>query len=88
MLGAEIHIDEDIRPDCLLFGETQSRIIVTVDRVNADQLVDLCSKNDIPFSAIGIVGGDKLGINDIVSLPLSDMESAYYESLGKLMAKA
>jgi len=88
MKGAEIYLDENIRPDCLLFGETQSRIIVSVDRNNGEKLVALCANNDIPVSAIGKVGGDFLKINDLVRLPLSEMKSAFYESLGKLMAKA
>ena len=73
---------------CLLFGETQSRLIVSVNHGDGEKLVDLCSKNNIPVSAIGTVGGDRLSINDIVDLPLTEMLPAYYESLGKLMAKA
>ena len=87
-IGAEIHINDDLRADCLLFGETQSRIIVSVDKNNGEKLVELCVKNNIPISAIGKVGGDRLTINNIVNLPLSDMLPAYYDSLGKLMAKA
>jgi len=87
-IGAQIHIDDDLRADCLLFGETQSRIIVSVDKNNGEKLVELCVKNNIPISAIGKVGGDRLTINNIVNLPLSDMLPAFYDSLGKLMAKA
>jgi len=87
-IGAQIHIDEELRADCLLFGETQSRIIVSVDKNDGEKLVELCIKNNVPVSAIGKVGGDKLSINDIVSVSLTDMIPAFYESLGKLMAKA
>ncbi len=87
-IGAEIHIDEERRADCLLCGETQSRIIVSVDKNDGEKLVELCVKNNIPISAIGKVGGDNLSINDIVNLPLSDIIPAFYDSLGKLMAKA
>lgn len=87
-IGAQIHIDEELRADCLLFGETQSRIIVSVDKNDGEKLVELCIKNNVPISAIGKVGGDRFSINDIIDLPLTDMIPAFYESLGKLMAKA
>ena len=87
-IGAKIHIDENLRADCLLFGETQSRIIVSVDKSEGEKLVELCANNNIPISAIGKVGGDILSINDIIDLPLTEMIPAFYDSLGKLMAKA
>ncbi len=87
-IGATVHIDDELRPDCLLFGETQSRIIVSVNKNDGEKLVELCANNNVPISAIGKVGGDVLSINDIVKLSLSDMLPAFYDSLGKLMAKA
>jgi phosphoribosylformylglycinamidine synthase subunit PurL len=88
MIGASIKIDEDIRTDCLLFGETQSRIIVTTKKENGAKLVDLCVKNNIPVASIGIVGGDKFAINDLIDLPLSELSDAYYNSLPKILSKA
>ena len=88
MIGASIRIDDDIRTDCLLFGETQSRIIVSTDREDGEKLVDLCVANDVPVSAIGTVGGGSLSINDQINLPLDLLEDAYYNSLPRLLAKA
>ena len=88
MLGAEISLDDDIRADCLLFGETQSRIIVTVKPDDGEKLVDICAKNNIPVAAIGRVGGDRLTINDLIDLKLADLAESFYESMGKLLARA
>jgi len=88
MNGAEVFLDDAIRTDCLLFGETQSRIVVTVDSGDAEALFDLCVENHVPIAAIGTVGGPRLKINDLVDIPLSDLEDAYYNSLPKILAKA
>lgn len=88
MIGASVRIEEDMRHDCILFGETQSRIVVTVDSKNGEKLVDLCIKNNVPVSAIGMVGGDDLTINEMVAVSLKAMHDAYYNSLPKMLAKA
>ncbi len=87
MTGASVELSDEIRPDCLLFGETQSRVIVSVSEDNAGRLVEHCVQNDIPFSALGRVGGDRLKIGGFIDLPLADMETAYYDSLKKLLER-
>jgi phosphoribosylformylglycinamidine synthase len=87
MIGAEIYLDDEIRPDCLLFGETQSRIIVTISRDSGERLVDHCVKAGVPVAAIGRVGGNVLKINDLINLPLGEMKTAYYNSLKTLLER-
>ncbi len=87
-IGAKISLDENFRPDALLFNEVQSRIIVSVAEENGEKLVELCAKNDIPVSAIGRVGGDNLIIDNLINLPLEKMSDAYYNSLPRILAKA
>jgi phosphoribosylformylglycinamidine synthase len=88
MIGASINLDDDIRADCLLFGETQSRIIVSVNPADGEKLVDIFIKNGVPISAIGRVGGDSLVINNQINLSLIKMSGAYYNSLPQILAKA
>ncbi len=88
MRGAIIKLDDRIRPDCLLFGETQSRIIVSVHKDEAARLTDAFMKANIPIKLIGEVGGNALRINDYISVPLTRMAEAYYESLRKILARA
>ena len=42
----------------------------------------------MPVSAIGMVGGDDLTINEMVAVSLKAMHDAYYNSLPKMLAKA
>jgi phosphoribosylformylglycinamidine synthase len=63
MIGAYVDIQSDIRIDSLLFGETQSRIIVTVSRENEQKMKKIAIANKVVISELGKVGGDKLIIN-------------------------
>ena len=55
-IGALIDLSDDIRPDALLFGETQSRIIITVTPENVKALEDAAKTMNTPVKVIGKVG--------------------------------
>lgn len=54
-LGFDINTDEDIRKDAFLFGESQSRIVVSVSEEKLDDFINLVSDNEIEFSNLGEV---------------------------------
>ena len=49
-----------IRHDALLFGESQSRILVSLPDSNLKEFEKISSKREVPFSMVGKVGGDRL----------------------------
>jgi len=61
-LGCTVSLKDSIRTDALFFGETQSRIIVTVEPENLDTVLDLAGKRNIPITRIGKVNGQKIFI--------------------------
>lgn len=62
-IGCRVDIPDEIRTDALLFGETQSRIIVTVKRPHLQELLDLAQKREVEARVMGKTGGDKLIIH-------------------------
>ncbi|MDD5635938.1 MAG: phosphoribosylformylglycinamidine synthase subunit PurL, partial [Atribacterota bacterium] len=76
-LGAEIELETNIRSDCSLFGESQSRIIVSVHHENTGKLIKFAQKEGIPIKKIGHVKGDNLKINQWVNLPVEKMEKVW-----------
>ncbi|MDD4896878.1 MAG: phosphoribosylformylglycinamidine synthase subunit PurL, partial [Atribacterota bacterium] len=76
-LGAEVELKSDIRSDCCLFGETQSRIIVSIDPSNIDNFIKIARSDKIPFQRIGMVKGNHLKINQWVNLPLEELEKSW-----------
>ncbi|MCI0407868.1 MAG: AIR synthase-related protein, partial [Acidobacteria bacterium] len=63
MLGAEVKLPAGKRLDALLFGESQSRILLSLQKANLPKLEKICQERDAPFSVVGAVGGNRLKIS-------------------------
>jgi phosphoribosylformylglycinamidine synthase len=60
-LGAEVTLDaRGLRRDSLLFGESQSRIILSVKSSDLEVLKGLADQAEVPLSVLGYVGGRNL----------------------------
>ncbi len=73
------------RADFALFGEDQSRIILTSDSRNVRAICEIARKNEVPCEAIGLVGGGVLCIGEDIEISCVEMKKAYYESLESVM---
>ncbi|MFN8545857.1 MAG: phosphoribosylformylglycinamidine synthase subunit PurL [Candidatus Binatia bacterium] len=69
-LGARITVEPGMRADALLFGESQSRILVSVRRKHLGRFRELARRDDVPFEALGEVRGKSLVIGDLVDVPV------------------
>jgi len=58
--GARIELEEGLRPDALLFGESPGRVIAATR--DAEALTSLAREHGIPARRIGTTGGDRLAI--------------------------
>ncbi len=56
-LGFRIDSDHEIRKDAFLFGESQSRVVVSVAPENEGALAELLAQTDVAFSLLGEVIG-------------------------------
>jgi len=63
LLGAEVVLPAGKRLDALLFGESQSRILVSLQKASLPKLEKICQERDAPFSVLGTVGGNRLKIS-------------------------
>lgn len=73
--------DKEIRPDSLLFGESQSRIILTCSAENKDKILQLAKNLNVNAVVIGKVGGQRLAIEDKINLPLSELSDVWRNSI-------
>ncbi|CUS96846.1 phosphoribosylformylglycinamidine synthase subunit PurL [Candidatus Chrysopegis kryptomonas] len=88
MLGCEVKLRDEIRPDFLLFGEGQSRIIVTVERENFDKFAKICEKNQVPYSVIGVVTAQKkFKINGLIEVDVEKIADVYYNTIRRIMER-
>lgn len=61
--GFEIETESDVRKDAYLFGEAQSRVVVSVNPDKEDAFLDVITKHDVDFSSIGIVTSSMIYID-------------------------
>jgi phosphoribosylformylglycinamidine synthase len=84
-LGAQINLGDNLRLDCLLFGETQSRVVISCRADAAAQIEKHFRDADIPCRKIGVVGGKTLKINGAVDLPVAKLSDAWHNALTRIM---
>jgi phosphoribosylformylglycinamidine (FGAM) synthase-like enzyme len=86
LLGAKLSIPGDGRLDGRLFGEAQSRAVVSCKPGNAAQLEAVAKKHGVPIEKIGQVGGDSLVIGTEVNVPVTKLADLFFTSIEKMMA--
>lgn len=84
-LGFRIDTDEDFRKDAYLFGESQSRVVVSVKSEQLDAFVELLAESDVDFTNLGEVSGDSVIIDAIDYGHIREFGLAYDNAIGKLM---
>jgi len=63
-LGAVVRLaGHTIRRDALLFGESQSRVVLSVKADSADKVLTIAQTMGVPAAKIGTVGGERLVID-------------------------
>jgi phosphoribosylformylglycinamidine synthase len=63
-LGFDITTCAEIREDAFLFGESPSRVIVSVREVKEDRFLDILRESNIPFTLIGHVSKGEIRVDD------------------------
>ncbi len=85
-LGFDITTDEDIRTDAFLFGEKQSRVVVSVSEENLDTFLSVLSKSDVDFTNIGQVTNGNILIDGNVFGDVGSFKQQYDTAIEKEMA--
>ncbi|HEY1786964.1 MAG TPA: phosphoribosylformylglycinamidine synthase subunit PurL, partial [Verrucomicrobiae bacterium] len=94
LIGAQIDLtslmdpNRAVRLDSLLFGETQSRIVVSCAPLDAVKVVERAKLMGVPATQIGSVGGDQLTVRIAAtefSAPLNELHDAWWNSIARAM---
>ncbi len=78
-----------VRLDALLFGETQSRIVISCKPLDAVKVVERAKLMGVPAVQIGHVGGTTLTVKTATgefSAPLTELHDAWWNSIARAMA--
>jgi phosphoribosylformylglycinamidine (FGAM) synthase-like enzyme len=83
--GFSIDCDEDFRRDAFLFGESQSRIIVSVSENQLDDFVEALADYDCDFTNLGLVTNGEIVIDGETLGAIEEFKNVYENSLGDKM---
>ena len=85
-VGANIQIPDGVTAVFWLFGEDQARYLLAVSETS--RVIDEAEKAGVPISCVGQTGGEKLTVNDAISISISDLEQAHEGWFPTFMAGA
>jgi phosphoribosylformylglycinamidine synthase len=84
-LGFDITSDAEIRTDAFLFGESQSRVVVSVSATREAAFIDFVSRYDVPISTLGHVTKSEIRVDDTSFGFISDFKRLYDTSLENII---
>ena len=65
------------RWDAALFGEAQSRIVVSLNGENMARLEALASEEGVPWARLGEIGGEHLRVSTLLDVPVAELRTAW-----------
>ena len=69
------------RWDAALFGEGQSRIVVSAPPERLADLARIAAEEGVPWLRLGVTGGERFRLGDLVDLPLEEVAHALRDGL-------
>jgi phosphoribosylformylglycinamidine synthase len=88
-LGAEISLQSGLRPDFLLFGEDQTRVVVSIAPEKKEDFLALTAERNIPVQEIGTVVPDlfRIRLNGklLLDTQTDELKTTYTTAIDKHM---
>ncbi|MEK9629342.1 MAG: phosphoribosylformylglycinamidine synthase subunit PurL [Nitrospinota bacterium] len=86
-IGATLELESTLRGDALLFGESQSRIVISFPEELTDQIEDLALSYPVDFLLIGKTGGDHFTVNlngkEYINQEVESLKDIWKSSIGR-----
>ncbi|MEE2884943.1 MAG: phosphoribosylformylglycinamidine synthase subunit PurL [Chloroflexota bacterium] len=84
-IGFEANLVIDERWDAFLFGEAQSRILISLPKEKFTEMENLCELRNLPYVQIGMVGGENIKIGDMIDLPVDVASETWLNALQRVV---
>lgn len=84
-LGFDIVTDAEIREDAFLFGEAQSRVVVTINEDQEDAFIEYMMNQKVPYTLLGHVTKGKMCVDDEHYGFVDEIKDLYDNALEKAL---
>jgi phosphoribosylformylglycinamidine synthase len=84
-LGFDIVTDSEIREDAFLFGEAQSRVVITVPEDTEEEFIEYMMNSGVNYTLLGHVTKGKMMIDDEHFGFITEAKELYNNALGRLI---
>ena len=85
-LGFDIVTDAEIREDAFLFGEAQSRVVVTINEDQEDAFIEHMMNQKVPYTLLGHVTKGKMCVDDEHYGFVDEIKELYDTALEKALS--
>ncbi len=85
-LGADIDFGEPMTAG-MLYGESQSRVVISTSQEKLDKLVQICSRHGVPLRKIGTVTSGSIRFGDLIQTTVGEIAEIYNNALPRIMSK-
>ncbi|HZN08154.1 MAG TPA: phosphoribosylformylglycinamidine synthase subunit PurL [Pyrinomonadaceae bacterium] len=86
-IGARVDLKGTLSPTSLLFSESPSRIIISMDPSVVESVKKISEQHNAPFAVIGQVDGKRFVVSidgdEVVNTNITDLESAWRNALSR-----
>jgi len=84
-IGVSVQLKDNMRSDALLFGESQSRIVITSKEKNREKIFNLARERGVEAMDIGRSGGERITISQgdkkLIDVPVAAAVKAWREAI-------
>ena len=88
-VGAQVNLSQfKQRVDATLFGESQSRIVLSAVKTNADKIAKAAAKAGLPLTKLGVTGGKTLKIKTSrgeLAYEVAKLRDTWWNAISRLM---
>jgi phosphoribosylformylglycinamidine synthase len=84
-LGFRVAMEGGVRTDCWLFGESQSRMLVSLRRKDVPRLRELAGSHGLPLATLGEVRGRRVVIGDVIDVSVETCHDRWRGGLARLL---
>jgi phosphoribosylformylglycinamidine synthase len=85
--GFAVTLAGDLPPHVVLFGESASRVVVSVAPEREGSLRGLAATRGVPFERLGETGGPRAVIDGMVDMPVSELGQVWEQAIPRLLGE-